>query len=331
LLIALVMAAAVVRDEARGATTMRERLRGLPFAALVVFGIGGAVLFLQVTSGGWYAFYAIDVPATHHAEAKWPFWTSDLLGNFALGCAGAVFALAVPSSFSRRAREVWGATLAAVLLTSWSGRMHSGGWANVLIPLFAVLAPLAVIGFHHAISLADGVAPSESTAGRLPAFVALLGLFQFAQLSYNPLSQVPSKTNEAAGWRLVAALRDAPGDVLIPQDSYLAAMAGKRSYMHKEPVDDVMRATQDDDREQLKRDIGSSLSHARWAMVVADDQWSTNLARAGYERDGDPVTDPAVFFPVSGWREHQLWIFRPKQAPGTKPDSDDGTPKEGGP
>jgi hypothetical protein len=312
LFVALAIVAFVVRDEARGATTMRERLRGLPFAAVVGVGIAASVGLLQATSDGWYAFYAFKLPGAHRlAPENWrDFWTEDLMARFGLACAGAVFALIGPSSMSRRARELWAAALGGVILSAWSGRLHSGGFPNVLLPAFAILSPLFAIALHAGMSSARSPRPDAQTG--LEAFVALVGLTQLALLLYDPRKLVPTPRDEAAGWRLVAALRDLPGDPFVPRDSYLTVMAGKPSHLHKQAADDVLRGKPGDVGEQLRRDITGGFSSHRWALVITDNEWFTTAVRASYDRVGEAVTDPDVFYPVAGLRLRPGWVYQPK-------------------
>jgi hypothetical protein len=57
-------------------------------------------------------------------------------------------------------------------------------------------------------------------------------LLQFAWLGYDPIAQIPTQADRAAGDALVAELRAAPGRVMIPFHNYLSLFAGRESYFH---------------------------------------------------------------------------------------------------
>jgi hypothetical protein len=302
----------VLRDAARGARTVAERLRGAPFAAIVVGGIAGSVWLLDATSDGWYRYYAFGLPHGHAiVSGMWTeFWTADLAGVLGWACLGALFALLGPGGLPQRARELWGASLAGVLLASWAGRLHDGGWTNVLMPAYALLAALFAISLHQASSLARSA--EIDVRRRLELFVALVGVLQLATLLYDPRRAVPSSRDEAAGTQVVATLRGAPGDTFTPTDSYLAALAGKRPHLHEMAVRDVLRSPGSDISRRLHDEIRDALRLHRWAMLITDNEFFAGDVVENYRRGPESVKGPDAFFPVTGMRVRPGWTFTPK-------------------
>jgi hypothetical protein len=302
----------VLRDEARGAGGGLARWRGVPFALAVAVGVGASAWLLDVTSGGWYRFYAFGL-TTHHplVSSMWAdFWTADVLAHLGGVALGALFVVLGPSGLPKRERELWGAALVAALLTSWSGRLHDGGWANVLMPAYAILSALFAIAVHAGTTYAWRAAPDVGR--RLAVFVSVAAVGQLAMLAYDPRTVVPSDHDEAAGWRVVAALRAAPGDTFVPTDSYLSVMAGKRPHLHEMAADDILSGPPGEVRNRLVEDVGRALRERRWAMVITDNDWFADDVMAGYQRGADSVGDPTAFYPLSGVHYRPGWIYTPR-------------------
>jgi hypothetical protein len=171
-----------------------------------------------------------------------------------------------------------------------------------------VLSALFAIALHRASVLAR----AADARGGLRAFVALVGAAQLAMLLYDPRAVVPSGEDEEAGRRLVAALRDAPGDVFAPADSYLATLAGKRPYLHQMAANDILRGIDGPIPRKLINDVHNGFHDRRWAMVITDDDWFADDVVTNYRRTAQSVPDPNAFYPVAGARFRPGWIFRPK-------------------
>ncbi len=311
-LVAAPMVLFVLRDAARGATTTTERLRGAPFAAIVIVGIAGSAWLLDVTSDGWYRYFAVELPQGHPiVKGLWvDFWTSDLMGTFACACAGAVFVLLGPGDMPGRTRELWGAALAGVLLASWAGRLHDGGWSNVLMPAYAMLAALFALAIHQATSLAR--ASADAAGPSLERVASVVGLLQLLVVVYDPRHALPSAKDEAAGAQVVATLRAATGDTFTPTDSYLASLAGKPPHLHEMAVRDVLRGPPSETQRQLHDAIRDALRSHRWGMLVTDDDFFASDVVENYKRGPESVKEPNVFFPVTGMHVRPGWTFTPK-------------------
>jgi len=302
----------VLWDGVRGAKTTAERLRGVPFAAIVGGGILGSALLLDATSDGWYRYFAFELPSGHRLVPWmwWEFWTADLMAPLGCACVGALFVLFGPSGMPRRVRELWAAALAGLVLCAWSGRLHDGGWTNVVMPAYAILSALFAIALHGGLTFARAAAPD--TRRSVQAFVALLGLVQLAVSIYDPRHVVPTRRDEAAGWDVVAALRGAQGDTFAPSDNYLSEMAGKHGTLHQMAVDDILRGGESEVRTKLIEDLRAAFHDHRWAMVVTDNDFFAAEVLANYQRGPISVKDADTFFPVTGVHIRPGWIYLPK-------------------
>lgn len=311
--IAAPLVAWVALSDLRAARSTAARWQAAVLPAVTVAGIGGSVWLLDRWTDGWYTFFAFTVPSEHRlVPGLWgDFWRVDLAGFLPVACVGAVFVLVVPGAVAARARGLWAAALAGVLLASWSGRLHDGGWRNVIMPAFAVLSALFALALHRARVLCAAMAEASLRA-RVGAFVLACAAGQFAMNLYDPRPMLPKDGDEAEGRSVVALLASAPGDVFAPTDSYLAPMAGKAPHLHQMAVDDLIRAAPCATTENLKHEIKDALSHHRWAMVVTDNDWFAADVVANYARGKRVVPDNGSFTPVAGVPYRPGFAFTPK-------------------
>src|SRR5262249_14888594 len=128
------------------------------------------------------------------------------------------------------------ASLAAgMLAASWTGRVHTGGYDNVLLPACAGLALLFGMS-AHALARSSGT----GAVGRATLVHAMCCL-QLLLLVYDPTAQIPTPADLRAGDRLVQLMRSVPGDVFLPMHGYLPSLAGKATWAHAQAIDDVSR------------------------------------------------------------------------------------------
>jgi hypothetical protein len=82
-----------------------------------------------------------------------------------------------------------------------------------------------------------------------------------------PAAHVPTAADRAAGDALIARLRSAPGDVLVPFHPFYAHLAGKPTYLHRMGIWDV-RGTP----AGPVRGLVAALQEQRFALIVFDDK-----------------------------------------------------------
>jgi hypothetical protein len=88
---------------------------------------------------------------------------------------------------------------------------------------------------------------------------------------YDPRIFIPTARDRAAGDELIARLRAANGDVLIPFHPFYAELAGKRTYLHRMGVLDIWRAGMG-----APQGLVEALDAHRFALVVMDDKIDGN-------------------------------------------------------
>ncbi len=121
-------------------------------ALLTLLGlVAGSTVALEAASGGWYGYYVLDELAGQAwAQGVWvSFWTDDVLGPLwplaALILAGAVLwaRRAGLRQWARSGAAYYGLAAGGLIAAAWLSRLHTGGYANVLMPAYAAIALLA--------------------------------------------------------------------------------------------------------------------------------------------------------------------------------------------
>lgn len=268
------------------------------FAALV----GVATWVLNEVHHGWYVYYVFMMPARMQLidPVSRDFWRQDILGPLAIASAMSLGYLLASVPRAGAARWSFYAALALGMIGSaWLSMLHAGAYDNNLIPAYAVISIL--------FGLAVAVGDSRVYPGAL-CVVQLLLLF------YDPRQQLPSSRSREAGRQLVSLIAATPGDVLLPQHGYLAALAGKRSFAHSMAVYDVLRAGSPKDAARLVSRFHQAFANHQFGAVIVDrvDPWiSEDLDRA-YRRSGAAIGDGEAFWPVTGLRIRPEWVYVPR-------------------
>lgn len=243
----------------------RDRRLGLAYAGTLTVGLGVAVAVLQVTSGGWFLYYVVQVPAAHPwiPGSYLGFFTSDLR-PFAWSGALAVLALVGAHRRIGSTGVQWwfvGPVLASLVATGWFGRVHSGGWNNVLIPALAGIAMLT--GIALAVVRARG-------APMLTGLCVVLVVTQFIGLRWWPPDQVPGAASSRRTRAAVEVIRDLPGPVYLPGHPWLLALAGRPGNAQSAAMADVLRGPQGAGPDGLRSELESAVHSQRFASVVVD-------------------------------------------------------------
>ena len=268
------------------------------FAALV----GLATWGLDRAHHGWFIYYVFRMPARMQRldPVSVNFWREDVLGPLPIA-----FAMSVGYTLRRISRDVIRQAMFYPLLalgmvgSAWLSMLHAGAYYNNLMPAYAV------------ISMLFGLAAAEVMLG---SYVPVLCAVQLLLLFYDPRLEVPPARSRDAGDRLVSLIAATPGDVLLPQHGYLAAVAGKRSFAHSMAVYDVLRAGSPNDASRLVAQYEQAFSERRFGAVIVDrlDPWMGEPLERSYRRSGAAIADTDAFWPVTGLRIRPEWLYLPR-------------------
>lgn len=280
-----------------------DRRRALTAAGVFVATTVALAARAHATTDGWATFYLFELLGDHelYADMVLGFWTRDVLGVGGVSVLPAVALVAGACVLLRRTERPAKALAYASLFLAWSAaawisRMHSGGYDNVLLPMYCALA----LGCGTAIG-----------AGRALAWPAL-GALQFGLLMYAPQRLVPDELDLAAGREFVARLEAAPGEVFVPSHGYLAELAGKRASAHRMGIADVLRSEDQEVRAALIAEITSALAQRRFALIALDVEWPTlDVLDEHYRFAGEVGWEADIFLPRSGVPHRPEYLYVP--------------------
>ncbi len=293
-----------------GFALWRNRRQGL--ALVLSFGVaaGAAVLYCNLRSDGWFAFYAFELPPKHPIwQPGWAgFWVHDL--GAVVPVAIALFAGWLVAAFRHREeREAWLFQLCLALGlvgSSYGARLHVGGWLNVLGPAYAAAA------------LGAGLALGR-TRGRMRALVWGLAAAQLAWLAYDPRPQIPTEQDLAGGEHVLAAIRAVDGPVFCPDHPYLVDLAGKHGSVQTAALVDVLRADTGEVGRALRAEFARTMLSQRFAAILLNDDDMFPIFDMvefpfAYTKANDLFDDAETFRCVTGGfgRPAHVWIRRPK-------------------
>jgi hypothetical protein len=297
-----------------------ERRRGLWFVGSAFGTIAASWLLLDRLHDGWFSYWIL-LPGTHPVvhEALVTFWTRDLLRPLPVVCGLAVVFLAG----QRRLRSERQALIIAVTLgmvaVAWSSRLHSAGYVNVLIPLYAWCCVLAGLGAARLLATlrVKGIWAEPVIYGLVAA--------QLLWLGYDPRRLVPDRADHDAGDALVRNLASVRGEVLVPFHAYLAERAGKRGYGLGNAGGDVFRSGDGPIPETLADELREAIRSQQFAVIVLDRSrifLATDFGRICgqelhryYVPRAEAFSREDVFWPFSGASTRPDVVLVPRRPP----------------
>jgi hypothetical protein len=285
-------------------------------AVLVV----GSTVAMNAVSDGWYGYYVFGELAHQPIASSWvtQFWSHDLLQSLGVGLLVGAAGVGGWWARGREAKfcpDVLGLDLAVVLglvLASWVGRLHSGGWDDVLIPAAAGVALLV----GHGVAGLRGATPPR---WRWLTTALLVGplVVQLGNLRYSLSAQLPTAADQRAGDQLVATLRRMPGQVVVLDHPWYASLAGKATSAQGEAINEVLRSSDERGRDALLRELPRSLASPGIGAVVLDapedDRGFADTLRRDFVASPTPLVSGNVFYPVTDLRLRptELFVRRP--------------------
>lgn len=309
---------------------LQDWRQGLRCGCCLAAVFGSALLGSHLATDGWFTFFVFEMPSAHgvQGDRKLGFFTEDLVPMLPM-VAGGFHACWLRWRQGQRGPAWFLAAFAGGgLLTSYSSRLHVGGYDNVLLYAFAagcVLLPLCC------------------AVGRPGLW--LLVLLQFLLLTFDVRSlwlprpvllaagpaAIPAAAHRTASMELLAFLRAQDGDVWVPFHGHLAALAGKPRTAHAQAMHDLLQMARDPERTAtlsprartavvgFHERCTADLLRGRFGAVVLDqplgpvfeDIFASGLARYR-RRDGVLLEDGRALQPVVGMETHTPYALVPR-------------------
>jgi hypothetical protein len=290
-----------------------RRTVGIPALLTLLALMATSTAVLQSTTSGWYGYYLYsELVHQQVAQTLWVgFWRDDLWNQqwplVVLVLAGT--AILAWRARSRRPRlgspAVYYAVAAAGLLGSaWVSRLHTGGYANVLMPAYAAMALLA--GLTYAVL----VRGRHTLVVRAPLAVVLAT--QLGLLAYPIAAQIPTAAVRVAGAQLIARLRTLPGPVLVLRHPWYATEAGKGTFAQEEAIGDVLRSASRRGAHPLTRSLTIALDAYHVQAVVLDGTFDAHFLEPELAREfrlqRQPIT-PSRLYPLTDVRTSPTVLY----------------------
>jgi len=268
---------------------------------------------LEVLHRGWYLYYTVHLPQQHTMATKMllGFWTRDITAPF---WPTLLLALLYLGSLLRERRIklalFYLAVAGGMVGVSWAGRLNRGGFKNALLPAYALLCILFGLALAHVLAHL----PKQTTRERMAEIaIYVLCVAQFLLLVYNPIRQIPTAQDRAAGWALVQTIRSLPGNVLIPYHPYLLTLAGKPAHAHWTGMEELIGlygGGETPEGARLLGELRDAIGHQRYSALLLDEIWDVE---SSYVKHGPAFAQEDVFWPVTGWRTRPQYIYRPRE------------------
>jgi 4-amino-4-deoxy-L-arabinose transferase-like glycosyltransferase len=284
------------------------------FVGTIGLVVAASTSVFNVASHGWYSYYVFELPAQHNIlmPQLTRFWRHDIIRPLPIAGAVALFLILGRASTSGKKRDFFYLALSVGGVgAAWISRLHFGGYANVLLPAYAVLAILFGVGLHEAFAILGSEPPVHRRLSE--SFIYLLCLAQFASLVYNPTPLLPGEKDLRAGTEFVGTMSRIEGDILLPYHGFLPRLAGKKSCAHAMALFDVMRGDTGEFGAQLREEIAQAIRERRFAAIILDSEWCPEDLGEYYIDKGLVFEDKTVFWPVSGVKMRPEHIYVPRQ------------------
>lgn len=270
-----------------------------------------STVVLDAFSHGWYSYYVFEELLRQGiVTGNWvDFWRFDVLHPLLPALAlvvGGVVALAyryrhldrVSSVGARAPVGFWLAAIAGLLVASWAGRLHDGGFNDVLMPGYVALS--------LAVGLVLGLLrrhPKAVVRVALSGAAVLVLWAQFQRIGYSVDAQVPTAADERAGKAFIALVQHLPGKVLVYDHPYYGVLAGKGTVADEEAVDELLRSGPSTARRVMIGDLRRALLAPGIDAVIFDDPGDERYLQAelasAYHLLPEPAVHGHVFFPVT--------------------------------
>ncbi|AUX41179.1 uncharacterized protein SOCE26_025890 [Sorangium cellulosum] len=311
--------------------------RGLVFSAAGAVMMVGSVLLLDWIHDGWFWYFVFWLPRQHPWVSRmWTdFWRYDLMTPLSVSCLFALYywavgrvAFALPAARAAEgsvpqdggsafappfdeSRRFYLFAAVGMLGASWAGRLHSGGWPNVIMPGFAILSILFGLGLQAGIEAAARLAAPRRL--RVEAFLLAVAAVQFACLAYDPDRYVPKPKDAEAGNHLLDRMRKYEGDIFLPAHGHLVTLVGKRPYAHEMAIGDILGIGGGPAGVDLRASIAKAIADRRFGAIITDTDFFKKEIQQSYRREGRVFEDKKVFWPVTGFRARPEAVNIPKK------------------
>lgn len=285
---------------------------------LLLAGISTAIL--NWVSEGWYYYYLFELPTQHPIAKRMVlgFWRDDVIAALPIAMGISLAYLGYQFTNNKKGDFIFfGLLFTSMIGASWLSRMHSGGWLNVLLPAYSVIAIFFGLGLHWLLSERLNGSPNSGLDAsgkndRIPAkrkyiklAVLTLCISQFLFLSYKPGAYLPTHADEVAANSYVSLLRELDGDIFMAEPAFFPTLAGKKTFSDGSAMPDILRSSSEEQKKNLEADFKKAICEGRFDVIIAGKGWfrlfedSSGLVKEidkRYVDTGSVYTHKSIFY-----------------------------------
>ena len=293
-----------------------NRYRSIFYFGTIIVIIGVSTFLLNYMHDGWFNYYVFKVPTLAPLLKKMfvVFWAKDIIAPMFIACSMSVFYLFVQISKSNKKNSLfYFLTSIGMVSGALLSRLHLGGYENVLLPAYAIISIFFGLATHTTLEFIQGMPINKRKFTEICLY--LICLIQFVVLKYDPLSQIPTKEDLAAGKDFINTLSRLQGDIIVPSHPYFVILAGKRSYAHDYLMYETLCGNLSLIKSKLNSEIVQAIREKRFSAIILDPpfSWFREEVSKYYKKQGLIFTNPRVFWPVTGRRTRPEYIYVPKK------------------
>ena len=276
----------------------------VPFLSIVF----GSTVYYSLLSDGWYYFWNFTLPADHRWTQKVfiLFWTYDLIRPLSILLLLTIVYFYLSRNLEESKFYIF--FLGGAVLESWLSRLHYGGYANVLIPVYLSIIILSMNGLSK---LLEHIKTLENNRS-LSIFICIIIIFQFATLIYSPGKQIPSDEDKKAGWELVYLLKQQKGDVYVIGNTYFARLAGKKTFAHGLLIWDLMQSSTRYNRD-IEQRFNSYLNDKKFDLIIDYAGMNYPYLDSVYENSGKAFKKDNLGWTITGYTTRPNSLYYPKK------------------
>jgi 4-amino-4-deoxy-L-arabinose transferase-like glycosyltransferase len=296
--------------------------RSFFFIGTVCIIVVASTLALDYIHNGWYSYFVFKLPAQHSVNIRMftRFWIADLINPLPIALAASIFYIYVQFSKSNKKNLLFYSIITVgVLGLSFMARLNTGGYPNALLPAYAVISILFGLAAHTAFQFIRPESIGKQKLVEISVYLVCTG--QFLMLFYNPFRQIPTRDDLEAGRKLVSAIQQIKGDVLVPCHAYLPVLAGKDWHADESAFAELVGMFGGEPREEGKKimnELRRAIKEKRFDAIILnapDDPWLMQFRKEveRYYALKQPVFDnKTVFWVVTGRNVRPEFIYVPK-------------------
>ncbi|MCX7736570.1 MAG: glycosyltransferase family 39 protein [Candidatus Kapabacteria bacterium] len=281
-------------------------------------------IIYNYSTSGWYYFWNFELPAAHRWNFEFTilFFTRDIFEHTGIAVAFAFFYFFI-NYRNRKDKSIdidktyifYLFVFLGMFAGSYFSRLHYGGFLNVIIPAYTILAIMTGLCYNQIMNLINSNSHNEKQINyTFQIILNLMVIAQFLAVVYDPGLQLPSEKDFQAGNEFIEKVKEQEGDVLIPGNTYTYyILAGKKNYAHIELINDLYEHNETYGK-KVMNDFKNKLENHYFTVIYANKLFIEHFPffKDFYEEKEPIFNDESSFKTKTGHIMRPEWIYVPK-------------------